>query len=214
MIMLLKTGNPVSLDSSLSNLSADLNIAVTFDDAFQSVYENALPILRNKIIPAAVFVPSGYLGKKPGWIKDPHHPYAGEIVMTREQLQNLPADLITVGSHTVSHINPHKVDKNTLRREALESKATLENILNRSVDLFAAPFATLDEKHADVFIQAGYKRVFLNIPTYPASRTDLYLMGRTSVEPTDWPIEFKLKLSGAYQWLPIAIHIKRLFFNT
>jgi hypothetical protein len=86
--------------------------------------------------------------------------------------------------------------------------------LNKKIELFAAPYATLNEKFIPLFREAGFKRIFLNIPTFPATRTDLYLLGRTSVEPTDWPIEFRLKLSGAYQWLPLAINIKKYIINS
>jgi peptidoglycan/xylan/chitin deacetylase (PgdA/CDA1 family) len=211
MRMLQKIGKPVSLSGALSDLSAGLNIAVTFDDAYQSVLENALPILQARNIPAAVFVPSGCLGMKPSWITNPGHIYADETVMTKEQIKSLPHDLITIGSHTVSHINLNTADEDTIRREAVDSKTALESVLNRKVVLFAAPYAIMDEKYADILIRAGYMRAFLNIPSYPVTKTDLFILGRNSVEPTDWPIEFYLKLSGAYQWLPLAINLKKKF---
>jgi hypothetical protein len=36
-----------------------------------------------------------------------------------------------------------------------------------------------------------------------------FVLGRISVEPTDWALEFRLKLLGAYRWLPQAIALKR-----
>ena len=207
---LLKMGSPISLGDDITTiLKRGYNIAVTFDDAYQSVLKNALPVLREKNIPATIFVPTGYLGGKPGWIKNQNHRYADETVATEAQLKALPNDLFTIGSHTVSHINLTNVDETIARREIFESKETLEMVLNKKVTSFAAPYATLDEKFTDLFRQAGYQRVFLNIPTFPATKTDLYIMGRTGVEPTDWPIEFRLKLLGAYQWLPLAISLKK-----
>lgn len=206
---LLKKGIPVSLDSNLNMLGKGTNIAVSFDDAYQSILQNALPVLRAKNIPATIFVPSGYMGQKPAWITNPDHSYANETVLTEEQLKSLPADLITVGSHTVSHINLNHADESTVRREIIVSKYTLENLLHKEVTLFAAPYATLNEQHSELFRQAGYQRIFLNIPTFPATRNDLYILGRTSVEPSDWSIEYQLKLMGAYQWLPLAISLKK-----
>lgn len=208
MDMLINTGIPFSVGGEMSVLPGKHNIAVTFDDAYQSVIQNALPILRDKKIPATIFVPTGWLGSKPMWIKNPNHIYANETVITETQLRTLPSDLITIGSHTVSHVNLNNIDESIAIREIFESKKTLERILNLKVTLFAAPYATLDEKFIDLFRQADYKRVFLNIPTFPATKTDLYFLGRISVEPTDWPIEYYLKISGSYQWLPIAISLK------
>jgi peptidoglycan/xylan/chitin deacetylase (PgdA/CDA1 family) len=207
---LLKIGSPISLNDGIHSLKSVCNIAVTFDDAYQSVITNAIPVLQRKNIPATIFIPTGYLGSRPGWIKKNNHPYASETVMTEAQLKTLPDNLITIGSHSVSHINFNEIDKETAEKEIYESKLYLENILNKNIILFAAPFATLNESILPVFKKAGYERVFLNIPTYPATKTDLYLLGRTSIEPTDWPIEYILKFKGAYQWLPWAIRFKRV----
>ena len=209
MDMLLNTGSPISLSGYITALPGGHNIAVTFDDAYQSVLQNALPILRSKNIPATIFVPTGCLGKRPTWITNSSHRYATETVLTAAQLQKLPADLITIGSHTVTHINLIHVDESIARREIFESKEILEMVLNKKITLFAAPYATLNEKFIPLFKEAGYQHVFLNIPTFPATKTDSYILGRTSVEPTDWSIEYHLKLSGAYQWLPIAISLKK-----
>jgi peptidoglycan/xylan/chitin deacetylase (PgdA/CDA1 family) len=210
---LLKIGQAISLSEGLGNLKSGYNVAVTFDDAYQSILQNALPILRKKNIPATIFVPTGCLGKKPVWIKDTNHNNASEIVVTEAQLKMLPSDLITIGSHTVTHINLTNVDEKIARREIFESKRTLERVINKKVTLFAAPYATLNENFTDLFRQAGYQRVFLNIPTFPRIQSDLFIMGRNSVEPTDWPLEFYLKLHGAYQWLPLAINLKKKFIG-
>ena len=205
---LLKAGRPVSLSEAYYD---GYNIAVTFDDGFQSVLFNALPILREKKIPATIFVPTGYLGKKPGWINSPHHDFADETVLSEEQLKTLSSDLIEIGSHTVSHMKLDNIDESIVKREINESKIKLESIVNKKVNFISVPYAIFDEKFTDLFKDAGYERVFLNIPTCPATKTDLYIMGRISSDVDDWPIETRLKLSGAYQWLPIAMRIKRYF---
>ncbi len=202
---------PVPLTTDFSDKAASNYVAVTFDDAFQSVLKNAIPVLLDRGIPATIFVPTGYMGKEPGWIKNGHS--ARETVLTEQQLRELPQDLITVGSHTVSHMKLVGVSRDVAEREITESKKTLEEVLNKKVDLFAAPYATLDGTLIPLFVQAGYDRVFLNIPTFPATRKDGYVFGRTSVEPGDWPIEFRLKLLGAYQWLPLAIKLKNRLFG-
>jgi peptidoglycan/xylan/chitin deacetylase (PgdA/CDA1 family) len=45
-------------------LKSGYNIAVTFDDAYQRVLKNALPVLR-KNIPATIVGPTGSLGSRP-----------------------------------------------------------------------------------------------------------------------------------------------------
>ncbi len=207
--MLSRMGRPVSLEEGIDAIGGGHHIAISFDDAFQSVLANALPVLTAMKLPATIFVPSGFLGKVPSWVTSPTHPYAGEIVATEEQLKQLAGGLISIGSHTVNHINLTNVDASVARFEIFDSKSDLEAILGREVRLFAAPFATLDSRLEGLFVEAGYTRVFTNIPTFPASRTDLYVLGRTSVEPGDWPLEFYLKCCGAYQWMPLAVSLKK-----
>jgi hypothetical protein len=38
---------------------------------------------------------------------------------------------------------------------------------------------------------------------------DLQLLGRISVAPRDWPLEFRMKSEGAYEWLALAVPVKR-----
>ncbi|NQT03164.1 MAG: polysaccharide deacetylase family protein, partial [Planctomycetes bacterium] len=56
--------------SKMKNMPSDKDrnlTAVTFDDAFVSVFENAVPVLKKHKLPAAIFVPTGNLGKTPLW---------------------------------------------------------------------------------------------------------------------------------------------------
>ena len=63
------------------------------------------------------------------------------------------------------------------------------------------------EKLADVMEwckEAGYERVFTISPDIGLSHAEEYVTGRVVVEPSDGPLEFRLKLHGAYQWLHMA----------
>jgi hypothetical protein len=62
--------------------------------------------------------------------------------------------------------------------------------------------------------RAGYKRVFLNVPVRARANCAADVVGRIEVSPTDWPLEYHLKIRGAYQWLPIAIATKRRLLAT
>jgi hypothetical protein len=42
---------------------------------------------------------------------------------------------------------------------------------------------------------------------------DEFVTGRIDVQPTDWQIEFRLKVLGAYRWLPHAFAVKRALLN-
>jgi len=211
---LLNTGFPAGASPD-SPLKKDRHhIAVTFDDGFQSFAENALPVLVALNLPATCFVPTGYLGQKPGWIRDPGHACAGETVMTEDQLRQLPEHLITIGSHGVTHLRLAEIGLEKARGEMVESKRTLERILDKPVTLLSFPHGSHDDAIAVLARQVGYERVFLNVPTFPASDTCGYLIGRIDISLDDWPLEYRLKLAGAYQWLPLAMRVKHELART
>lgn len=191
-------------------------IAVTFDDGYQSIIDNALPIMHDRKIPATVFITTGYLGQKPGWIRDPDHENASELVLTRNQLKQLAEESVLLGSHTVTHPLLANTHEDQVNIELLKSKESLEDMLNLKIDLFSFPFDSYTNKLIELSKKVGYKRAFIDIPIFPNTRIGEYLNGRIDVSLDDWTLEYRLKMLGAYQWLPFAVNLKgklKLIFN-
>ena len=183
--------------------------AITFDDGFQSVLENALPELVTRNIPFTIFVPTGYLGRHPEWITNPNSQDRHDVVMTKDQLRELSSDLITIGSHTVTHPRLTLQKEDEARKELFESRKELEYILGHNVTLFSFPHGEYNHKLEDLAEQAGYRRVFTILPKLAFLEPKEYRTGRVHVTPNDWHLEFHLKLFGAYRWLPIVYILKR-----
>jgi peptidoglycan/xylan/chitin deacetylase (PgdA/CDA1 family) len=179
----------------------NLFAAVTFDDAFVSVLHNAIPVLEKRGIPATIFVPTGYLGTFAGWIKDPvYRESRGKIMDRNELLSALRHPNVTVGSHTISHPRLDSLGEAELARELVESKRQLEDAVGDAVSLFSLPHGIYSLKALEVARAAGYSRVFGIQPTCAHHELNSFFMGRVMVTPEDWPLEFKLKLQGAYRW--------------
>ena len=175
--------------------------AVTFDDGFVSVLENALPELERRNIPATFFIPTGSLGGPPAWVK-PNSPARHQRVLSAEQLAVLKDHrLLTVGSHSVSHPDFLKLDGAEARRELEQSKAQLETILGHRVSLFSFPHGKCDPATINLARAAGYERVFTINPCNAFCSGDHFVLGRVLADPADWPLEFRLKVLGAYRWL-------------
>jgi peptidoglycan/xylan/chitin deacetylase (PgdA/CDA1 family) len=198
---LLRLAKPVP--ASLSGLpdSPKHCCAVTFDDGFVSVLENALPELELRNIPAAFFVPTGSLGGPPAWVKAAS-PARHQRVLSAEQLMRLKDHrLLAIGSHSISHPNFLKLDPAQARRELEQSKAELETLLGRKVGLFSFPHGACDSQTIGLARAAGYDRVFTINPCNAFTGPDSFVLGRVLVDPSDWPLEFRLKILGAYRWL-------------
>jgi len=211
MDQVLKVGKPIFADMTGSFGQGTHYIAVTFDDGFKNFIDNALPIMLTRQIPAMIFVPTGYIGRYPEWIENPDHENTQEVLMTDDELKNLPQDMVRIGSHCVSHPRLTLLTKKQIIYELSESKKQLELLLEKNVTTLAYPYDDYNDQIIELAQEAGYSRVFKDVPTYPTSQMRGFFLGRISTTPEDWGIEYWLKLRGAYQWLPLAVKCKRCF---
>ncbi len=210
---LICAGDPVFADELSSLTPGKHHIAVTFDDGFYSFVENAFAALRDMQIPVTLFAPSGLLGEAPRWINNPDHENAQERVMSIEQLRSLPDSLVHIGSHCVTHPRLTLLTENEAWEEISASKNDLEHISGKTVTTLAFPFDNYNEASVELAKKAGYTHVFKDIPSFPATDTESFLLGRIDVSPDDWSLEYKLKICGAYQWLPFAVRLKQIIIR-
>jgi peptidoglycan/xylan/chitin deacetylase (PgdA/CDA1 family) len=183
--------------------------AVTFDDGFQNIVDNALPELEKRRIPSTLFVVTESLGGNRGWEHRGGDDTRQEKVMSVEQLRQLSPELVTIGSHTMTHPVLPLLDRSQLQQELAGSRMKLEQILNREVNLLSFPYGGFNDTVVSSCREAGYARVFTALPVFAFSQPREFVTGRVGAAPTDWPIEFRLKLAGAFRWLPYAYALKR-----
>jgi len=202
--VILRRAQPIDVSGPIDLRPGTHYAGITFDDAFENFIDQALPELSKRNIPSTMFVISGALGKGFG--------PAGraEKVMSAKQLCSLPVELVSIGSHTVSHPFMPRISLENAHSELLESKAALENLVRREVSTFSFPFGGFSADLVELCRQSGYRRIFTTFPSFAfAVDPSEFVVGRIRVDPTDWPIEFRLKLAGAYNWLPLAFALKR-----
>lgn len=176
-------------------------VGISFDDAYVSVLENAVPALLARNLPFTVFVPTGSLGQHPGWVHASTHPFRQERVMFREQivaLAELPG--VTVGSHTVNHPRLTELPLPVMARELRDSRHMLEDLIGRPVRSLSFPHGAWNLAVVESARAAGYDRLFGIEPVQLANESLPAVIGRVAVEPCDTRLEFRLKLRGCYRW--------------
>lgn len=178
---------------------ADTMVAITFDDAFVSVKENAVPILKEHDLPAAIFVPAGNLGQHPRWDIPDICSGKDETIMSQEQIAELDNDGFEIFSHTLSHPVLTETEDGRLEAELVGSKHALEKIVDHEVLAVSYPHGAYNTKVCKAAQKAGYKLGFTIDPGMVDTNTDCLRIGRFSVSPCDNLIKFKLKVRGAYQ---------------
>ena len=139
---------------------------------------------------------------------DPQCANTSNVVLAAEEIERLAASrYITIGAHTVNHLKLSLLSDSAIAEEMAESKAILERITKRKIDLIAYPFGRREDIGASVFRAAketGFDAGFVNWaePFFFAGST--YARRRLLVR--DWPgEEFEARLVqymrfGVWRW--------------
>ncbi len=180
------------------------SVAITFDDAYCNLLENALPILSDLNLPATIYVPLGYIGKKNEWDSLGHEQMLP--IMSQEDLEYLVnnEDLIFIGSHTVNHSRLANLTSDQLLYEIRESKKGLEKKLGIDIDSIAYPHGSRLDYNSNV-IDAVQKEGYhfalsTNFGRY-FDEKEKWCLSRVRVWGSDDLERFKMKLHGNYDWL-------------
>jgi peptidoglycan/xylan/chitin deacetylase (PgdA/CDA1 family) len=175
-------------------------VALTFDDGYASVVETAWPLLRERGLPATMFVVSGYLtgDLRFGW--DAHEPHHDRHRLVRsDELRAVADDGLDIGSHTVTHPWLPRLDADDLKRELVDSRTALAELLGRPVTSLAYPTGGWDPAVRAAAADAGY-RLGITVDRGLNTRRTPYLSLRRAFVPTE-PEDLRLLLDGAYTML-------------
>ena len=123
-----------TLKLAVDNPDAYMNyFAVTFDDIYDSVYENAYPVLRALNVPFIVFVTPKLIDTIDSWHKHP--------MITMEHLKEMATDpLCIIAAHGVEHKYFRSYTDEQAKQSMIESKASLEQMFGKLIEFFAFPF--------------------------------------------------------------------------
>lgn len=127
----------------------------TFDDANDSVYSIAYPILKELQIYFTVFINIEYIDK-PGYLS------SSQII----ELSN--CKFCKIGSHGMNHSYFRFMSKPDVLFNLSNSKSTLEKLIGKNVEYFAYPYGSLFAcSFANIFLAKSsdfYKACFSTIP--------------------------------------------------
>ena len=125
----------------------DRPVLITFDDGYEDNYTNAYPILKKYNLKATIFVVTGFLSKRKGYL-------------TWDQLREMEKNGITIESHTVTHAPLPELSDDRIREELVESKRQAETELGHPVEFIAYPTSMHDLHIVGIAKEAGYKGGF------------------------------------------------------
>ena len=195
---------------STRNQNNSAIVAITFDDAFVNIAENAVPILKKYGLSAGIFVPAAKMGHRPDWeIMENCHDH-NELVMNRKQIAELDGKGFEINSHTLSHPKLVELEDAQQLSELKVSKQVLERLIGHEVLAISYPYGIHNERVCRNAKKCGYHLGFTIEPHMVTRSTNSLQIGRFSVLPEDSLFMFKLKVRGAYQSVKILRVGKKL----
>ena len=132
-------------------------IALTFDDGYRSVYENAWPVLHRHGISATIFLVADCIGTTNRW--DAQGPQ--EPLLDYGHIAEMKATGISFGSHTCTHRPLTDLSSEEALEELMRSRTALETLLKQPITTLAYPYNKQNRTVRGLARQAGYRAAVL-----------------------------------------------------
>jgi peptidoglycan/xylan/chitin deacetylase (PgdA/CDA1 family) len=156
----------ISISESLESASPG-GVVITFDDGCETDFSVAAPILKTANFAAIFFIVVGSIGT------------TGR--MTAAQLRELRTLGFEIGCHSRTHPHLTELKERELRREVVESKLELEQVLGARIDHFSCPGGRWNRRIAELAREAGYRSVGTSRIGVNSRASDPYELARIGV---------------------------------
>src|SRR5713226_5761910 len=157
--------NGVSVSEALQ--FAGPGVAITVDDGCETDLLALAPILKQFGYGATFYITVGFLGQR-GYL-------------SAAQLCELNGLGFEIGCHSMTHPYLSDLDDASLKREIVDSKNMLEQIIGKRVEHFSCPGGRYDSRAIQVAKDAGYRTVANSSPRVNSPTTDRFSLGRVAI---------------------------------
>jgi hypothetical protein len=174
---------------------AEPSVCITFDDGCETDLIAAAPALREFGFRATFYLTVGFLGT-PGY-------------MTTRQVRELDSLGFEIGCHSMTHAYLSDLAEPELKREIVDAKAQIEQIVGHSIDHFSCPGGRFGQRTLDVARMAGFQTVANSFFHANSPGTDLYDLGRIAMLRDQSLAEFSAICQGRGLWKKRMVHGSR-----
>lgn len=144
----------------------DRTVAITFDDAYRSIYDIAWPRLKKAGFPFTMFVATKSVDS------------AAAGFMSWDQLREMVADGVAIGDHTHSHLHMAAAPLERNRAEIARGRERLASELNVAPTLFAYPYGEMSNAVRALVVAEGFDAAFGQHSGVAHAGDDIYFLPR------------------------------------
>lgn len=142
-------------------------VCITFDDGCETDLLAAAPILREFGFNATFYLTAGFLGT-PGYLR-------------ADQVRELDALGFEIGCHSMTHPYLSDLSDTELKREIVDAKLQIEQIVGHPIEHFSCPGGRFDHRTLETARRAGFRTVANSRFHANSAATNLYRLGRVAV---------------------------------
>jgi peptidoglycan/xylan/chitin deacetylase (PgdA/CDA1 family) len=143
------------------------SVCITFDDGCETDLIAAAPLLRQFAFNATFYLTAGFLGA------------AGHL--TADQVRDLDSQGFEIGCHSMTHPYLSDLPEPELKREIVDAKLQLEQILGHPIEHFSCPGGRFDRRTLEMARRAGFQTVANSRIHANSFRTSCYDLGRVAM---------------------------------
>jgi len=179
-----------SLDDAILRWAADRSenlVVITFDDGYQDTHRVAFPALAERKLPFTIYLSTSHMEKgesRPG----------AEPLRWSEVAEMVESRLVTLGSHTHTHVDLRKSTPDQVEHELGTSDELIMSNLGVKPRHFAYPWGFWS-RVADPYVRDRYDSAALGSRHRATNVPDPYLLHRVPVQLSDRRMWFKRRLA-------------------
>jgi peptidoglycan/xylan/chitin deacetylase (PgdA/CDA1 family) len=143
------------------------SVCITFDDGCETDLVAAAPVLREFDFTATFYLTARFLGT-PGYLD-------------ARQVRDLDAQGFQIGCHSMTHAYLSDLTELELKREVVDAKLEIEQIVGHGIEHFSCPGGRYDQRTLRMARQAGFATVANSQFHANSSSTSPYELGRVAI---------------------------------
>jgi peptidoglycan/xylan/chitin deacetylase (PgdA/CDA1 family) len=177
-------------------------LRISFDDGYQEVYGLFEEFFEPRLLPITIFMTTGYIGKGAEW---DYMPRPARHLDSAELKRLASSELVTIGSHTVTHPDLSAISRDRMINEIVASKKYLEDLLGKEIKYFSYPFGRFNPRVVNEVVKAGYEAAFCGVPFRRYAQNKLFQIPRIPLYHLDNLYTFTQKVEpGRLAWLEFS----------